>query len=179
MNFNKVSGHQWLQCILFFDFPPLLHVFKVWLFNLDWPVHLHQHLVSIQWKNFHVQTVSKIDVFQHLKTNSPNSERTPQEIHTIRDIPMLPEFCRIPFGEMKMPAPMMMPTMIEIPRSSVTFFLSSTFWLSAGDVDPFTCCKLFPLFMMAPSIWGVEDFSHIFLKAKISNSACLTWSPLT
>lgn len=63
----------------------------------------------------------------HNTNNSPKSDSTPQAIHTTRDIPMLPEFFRMPFGEMKIPAPMMVPMMIEIPRSRVTFFPSSTF----------------------------------------------------
>lgn len=60
----------------------------------------------------------------------PKRERIPQAIHTTSDIPTLPEFFRIPFGEMNIPAPMIVPMMIEIPRSRVTFFRSST--LSSG-----------------------------------------------
>lgn len=63
----------------------------------------------------------------YLCSNLPKSDKTPQAIHTMRDIPTLPECFRMPFGEMKIPAPMMVPMMIEIPRSRVTFFPSPTF----------------------------------------------------
>lgn len=60
----------------------------------------------------------------------PKSDKTPQADQMIKDIPMLPEFFRIPLGEMKIPAPMMVPMMMEIPRRRVTFFFNTT--LSEG-----------------------------------------------
>lgn len=76
--------------------------------------------------------------------HSPKRERIPQAIHTTSDIPTLPEFFRIPFGEMNIPAPMIVPMIIEIPRSKVTFFRSSTF--SSGS----------------PAWWSPFDFRGSF-----------------
>lgn len=39
----------------------------------------------------------------------------PHAVQTIKDMPTLPVFFRIPLGEMKMPAPMIVPMMMEIP----------------------------------------------------------------
>lgn len=72
----------------------------------------------------------------HSWTNSPKSDRTPQEIHTIRDIPTLPECFRMPLGEMKIPAPMMVPMIMAIPRSRVTFFPSPTLGSSCSCSFP-------------------------------------------
>lgn len=70
----------------------------------------------------------------------------PHAVQTIKDMPTLPVFFRIPLGEMKMPAPMIVPMMMEIPLSSVTFFFSTTFscgcLLSMEGNLPFGCpCK--------------------------------------
>lgn len=91
----------------------------------------------------------------HLPTDSPNSDITPQATHTTKDIPTLPECCRMPFGEMKIPAPMMVPMMMEIPRSSVTFFPSSTFLPFSSCASPLTLC---PFLLICPSLWSSADF---------------------
>lgn len=91
------------------------------------------------------------------KCNSPKSDRTPQAIHTVRDIPTLPECFRIPLGEMKIPAPMMVPTMMEIPRSRVTFLPSSTFF------PPPSCSFPRGSFPFWENVCPVEAVSSSFL----------------
>lgn len=63
--------------------------------------------------------------------NLPKSERIPQAVQTIKDIPTVPVFWRIPFGEMKIPAPIIVPVIMDIPLSKVIFFFSTT--LSPGS----------------------------------------------
>lgn len=105
--------------------------------------------LDIQWK-----IRQKIGIIHRLPLQTnwkhwadlPKSERMPHAVQTIKDMPTLPVFFRIPLGEMKMPAPMIVPMMMEIPLSSVTFFFSTTFsWgclLSMEGNLPFGCpCK--------------------------------------
>lgn len=80
------------------------------------------------WTCPHIHACSS----RNVQINSPKRDRIPQAIQTTRDIPTLPECFRIPFGEIKIPAPMMVPTMMEIPLSRVTFFPSPTFLSSCG-----------------------------------------------
>lgn len=123
-------------------------------------------LIGSFWRRTFGKCSSQVNVCSHhetwerLKTfrNSPNSESTPQAIQTIRDIPMLPECFRIPFGEMKIPAPIMIPTMTEIPESNVTFFPSSTFVsFSLGGSPESIWCP----FSSAPTC-SPEDLLFIF-----------------
>lgn len=106
---------------------------------------------------------------------SPKRDRTPQAIQTTRDIPTLPEFFRIPFGEIKIPAPMMVPTMMEIPLSRVTFFPSPTFLSSCGfslGLLPFWA-NLCPSEATFPSLNAEEDLSIFFKTACLQTEVSL------
>lgn len=83
----------------------------------------------------------------------------------------------MPFGEMKIPAPMMVPMMMEIPRSRVTFFPSSTFLLSSSctfrlgsDRVPFWET---PFAATLPSFSVDADLLVIFFCQTLTHTQCL------
>ena len=58
------------------------------------------------------------------------SDKIPESVQTIRDIPTEPEYNKTPFGETKMPDPTMIPMIIEAPSISPNwrFNFVSEFW---------------------------------------------------
>lgn len=61
------------------------------------------------------------------------SDRIPEKIQTMRAWPTLPLLLRTPFGETKIPAPTMMPTIIATPSQRPSSFFSLT--PSASPLD--------------------------------------------
>lgn len=79
--------------------------------------------------------------------HSPNRERIPQDSHTSKETPTLPEFFKTPFGEIKMPLPTMVPMPSAMTRVRVTFLLRKTASSASSGFffflqDPISCSKL-------------------------------------
>lgn len=124
------------------------------------------------WEYMHMSACSCLHTTRCV-LHSPKRERIPQATHITSDIPTLPEFCRIPFGEMNIPAPMMVPMIKAIPRSRVTFFRSSTFSSGASALgSSFVRSGSF-----SPKLlWGETPLGTVFLVILFTNSNAHTFA---